>query len=189
MLNKTIARLGTKELRPVRCRVIFIFNESRLTNLKVGCLSQALFKLLSKYPTMEMPPLKKRKEDIPELAQHFFAQYQIARYKKIDRTFIELLVKHRWMMNILELKSFIKSLVIPPDENAIQQRERIELARIDLMIDEKREFSLRETVSIIENVFVRQTLKEYGGKQSKAAQSLGMTDRGIRRVLKSISDY
>ena len=145
----------------------------------------ALYKAMKKYRTVLLPPLEKRKEDIPELVQHFVAQFQIQRYKNIDRAFLELLKKHRWESNILELKAFIKSYFVPPDDEAIQQQERIEIAKIQLVIQEHREFSLKASILKIEKAFVRQALKEYGGKQAKTSQSLGMSDRAIRHILKS----
>ncbi|HVN49381.1 MAG TPA: sigma 54-interacting transcriptional regulator [Bacteroidota bacterium] len=184
IFKKTIARLGTKEQRPIRCRMIFVFNEFPLINLKAGCISQALYKYLSKYPCIEIPPLKKRKEDIPELAQHFFTQFQIQRYRKIDQRFMELLLEHRWETNILDLKAFVKSLKVFPDKIAIQQRERIELAKINLMIDEGREFSLKYSLSMIEKEIVRVAMVKYDDSQSDAAKSVGLTDRSIRNILR-----
>ncbi|MGD1045301.1 MAG: sigma 54-interacting transcriptional regulator [Bacteroidota bacterium] len=185
LFNRTITRLGTKNQQPVRCRIIFISENNPSILSKEGRLLPALYKAMKKYRTVLLPPLEKHKEDIPELVQHFVAQYQIQRYKNIDRAFIELLKKHRWESNILGLKAFIKSYYVPPDDEAIRQKERIEIAKIQLLIQEHREFSLKESFTKIEKAFVRQTLIEYGGKQVKAAQSLGMADRKIRHLLNS----
>jgi two-component system response regulator HydG len=139
--------------------------------------------MLSKYSAINLPPLKKRKEDIPELAQHFFTQFQIQRRKQIDQNFIKLLLRNKWNENILELKSFIKTLKVLPDEIAIRQKDRIELAKINLMIDEGREFSLKESLSTMEKGVVKQALKKHCNSQIKAAQALGMTDRTIRHSM------
>jgi DNA-binding NtrC family response regulator len=182
--NRTITRLGTKDQRPIRCRLIFVFNDSPYGLSRKGSLIPLLLKVLSKYRIITLPPLKKRKKDIPELAQHFFTQFQIQRRRLIDHNFIKLLLRNKWNENILELKSFIKTFDVPPDEIAIQQKDRIELAKINLMIDEAKEFSLKDSFAIIENGIVRQALKKHNNYQSKAAQSLGMTDRAIRHLLK-----
>jgi DNA-binding NtrC family response regulator len=184
ILSRTVVRLGTEDERPVRCRFIFVFNSHPHQLFKSGSIIPGLSKMLSKFQFIELPPLKKRKEDIPELAQHFFTQFQIQRYKKIDRKFIELLMKHKWGMNILELKAFVNSLDIPPAEIAIQQMDRIEQAKMNLMINEGKEFSLKESISTIERTVICKALSKYGNSQSKAAQALGMTDRGIRRLIK-----
>ena len=141
--------------------------------------------MLSKFQIIDLPPLKKRKEDIPELAQHFFTQFQIQRRKQIDQNFIKLLLHNRWNENILELKSFIKTFDMSPDEIAIQQRDRIELAKMNLMIDEGKEFSLKDSVSRIEKTIVRQALKKHNSCQTETAQALGMSDFNLRRIAKS----
>ena len=50
---------------------------------------------------------------------------------------------------------------MPPDEIAIQQKDRIELAKMNLMIDEGKEYSLKESLSKIEQRMVMRTLKKY----------------------------
>ena len=134
--KREIIRLGTKDQRPIRCRIIFVFNDSPNELFRKGHFIPGLSKMLSKFQIIDLPPLKKRKEDIPELAQHFFTQFQVHRRKQIDQNFIKLLLHNRWNENILELKSFIKTFDMPPDEIAIQQKDRIELAKMNLMIDE-----------------------------------------------------
>jgi DNA-binding NtrC family response regulator len=183
--KREIIRLGTKDQRPIRCKLIFVLKDSPYELYRKGSLILGLSKILSKYQFIELPPLKKRKEDIPELAQHFFTQFQIQRRKQIDHNFIKLLQRNRWNENILELKSFIKTFDLPPDEIAIQQKDRIELAKMNLMIDEVKEFSLKDSISRIEKIMVQQALKKHDDCQAKAAQTLGMTDRAIRHVVKT----
>jgi two-component system response regulator HydG len=179
--KREIIRLGTKDQRSIRCKLIFVFNDSPNELFRKGHFIPGLSKILSKFQIIELPPLKKRKEDIPELAQHFFTQFQIQRRKQIDHNFIKLLQRNRWNENILELKSFIKTFDMPPDEIAIQQKDRIELAKMNLMIDEGKEFMLKEALSKIERECVITALKKYDNCQVKAAQALGITDRTIRR--------
>jgi two-component system response regulator HydG len=178
--KREIIRLGAKDQRPIRCKLIFVLNDSPYELYRRGSLISGLSKILSKYQIIELPPLKKRKEDIPELAQYFFTQFQIQRRKQMDQNFIKLLQRNRWNENILELKSFIKTFDMPPDEIAIQQKDRIELAKMNLMIDEAKEFSLKDSVSVIEKGIIQRTLKKHDDCQAKAAQSLGITDRKIR---------
>jgi len=182
--KREIARLGSDEARPIRCRKIFVFNDTPKELSCKGLIIAELSKTISKYRIIELPPLKKRKEDVPELAQHFFTQFQIQRRKQIDQNFIKLLLRNRWKENILELKSFIKTFDMLSDEIAIQQKDRIELAKMNLMIDEGKEFSLKDSFSRIEKTIVLQALKKHGNCQTKAAQSIGLTDRAIRFITK-----
>lgn len=184
ILKREITRLGTNRNRPVRCRLIFLLNDQPEKLCKTGSMIPGLSKILAKYKLIYVTTLKERKEDIPELAQHFFTQFQIARRKPLANNFIKLLQRNRWNENILELKSFIKTFDMPPDEIAIQQKDRIELAKMNLMIDEGKEFSLKKSLSGLEKDIVKRTSLKYNNVQSKTSIALGLTDRAIRDIIK-----
>jgi DNA-binding NtrC family response regulator len=187
ILSSTVIRLGTEDERPVRCRLIFVFNSHPQQLFKTGAIIPGLSKILAKYKLIYVPTLKERKEDIPELAQHFFTQFQIARRKPLDNNFVKLLQRNKWNENILELKSFVKTLQVMPDDVAIRQKDRIQLAKMNLMIDEGKEFSLKDSLSKTEQWFIDKALKKHEGIQAKAAKSLGITDRTIRHSMKTDS--
>ena len=185
ILKREITRLGTNRNRPVRCRLIFLLNDQPEKLCKTGSMIPGLSKILAKYKLIYVPTLKERKEDIPELAQHFFTQFQIQRRKQMDRNFIDLLQRRRWKENVLELKSYIKTFELPPDEVTIQQKDRIELAKMSLMIDEGKGFSLKTSVLRIEGEVAKRALKKYDGCQTETAQALGMSDFNLHRIIKS----
>ena len=183
ILNKAVVRLGSKDARPIRCRLIFVFNSHPQPLFKTGSIFPGLPKILAKYQLIHVPTLKERKEDIPELAQHFFTQFQIARRKTMDQNLIKLLQHNRWNENILELKSFVKTLQVIPDDVAIRQKDRIELAKMNLMIDEGKEFSLKKSLSGLEKDIVKRTSLKYNNVHSKTSKALGLTDRAVRNML------
>lgn len=185
ILKREITRLGTNQNRPVRCRLIYILNDRPQKLCKTGSMIPGLAKILSRYQVIYVPTLKERKEDIPELAQHFFTQFQIQRRKQMDRNFIDLLQRRRWEENVLELKSYIKTFELPPDEVTIRQKDRIELAKINLMIDEGKGFSLKASVLRIEGEVAKRALKKNNGCQTETAQTLGMSDFNLHRIVKS----
>ena len=183
ILSRTVIRLGTEDERPVRCRLIFVFNKLPQQLFKTGSIIQGLSKILAKYKLIYVPTLKERKEDIPELAQHFFTQFQIARRKPLDNNFVKLLQSNRWNENILELKSFVKTLQVMPDDVAIRQKDRIQLAKMNLMIDEGKEFSLKKSLSGLEKDFVKRTSLKYNNVYAKTSKALGLTDRAVRNLV------
>jgi len=185
ILSRTVVRLGTEEERLVRCRLIFVFNSHPQQLSKTGSIIPGLSKILAKNKLIYVPTLKERKEDIPELAQHFFTQFQIQRYRKMDSKFVALLMKNRWERNILELKGFIHTLHVPSDEVLIQQKDKTEISMIDLMIDEAKEFSLKNSLEQIEESVIQRALKKNNHNKVKTAQFIGLTDGTIRHLLKS----
>lgn len=183
ILSRTVIRLGTEDERPVRCRLIFVFNKHPQQLFKTGSIIPGLSKILAKYKLIYVPTLKERKEDIPELAQHFFTQFQIARRKQLDHNFVKLLQRNRWNENILELKSFVKTLQVMPDDEAIRQKDRIQLAKMNLMIDEGKEFSLKKSLSGLEKDLVKRTSLKYNNVYAKTSKALGLTDRAVRNLV------
>ena len=65
-----------------------------------------------------------------------------------------------------------------------RNKDRIELAKMNLMIDEGKEFSLKDSLSKIGKGIVIQTLQKHSDSQIKAAQALGLTDGAIRQIIK-----
>jgi DNA-binding NtrC family response regulator len=183
ILSRTVVRLGTEEERLVRCRLIFVFNSHPQQLSKTGSIIPGLSKILAKNKLIYVPTLKERKEDIPELAQHFFTQFQIARRKPMDNNLVKLLQRNRWNENILELKSFVKTLQVIPDDEAIRQKDRIQLAKMNLMIDEGKEFSLKKSLSGLEKDLAKRTSLKYNGVYAKTSKALGLTDRAVRNLV------
>jgi len=182
--NKEVVRLGTNQVRPVRCRLLFIFNDHPKILLKKGSIYTGLFKILSRYQIIHIPTLKERKEDIKDLAQHFVTQYQVERYRKLDKKFIEMLMKHKWKSNILEFKAFIKALDHPPAEVLIDQNDTIGLSMMNMMIDEAKEFSLKDALSKIGDSLTRRTWKRQNKNNLKTSYALGMSEGTVRNVLR-----
>ena len=183
ILKRGITRLGTNQNRPVKCRLIFVFNDHPKKLSRIGSIIPGLSKILSRYQVIHMPTLKERKEDIPELAQHFVTQYQIQRYKIMDQKLLKFLIHHRWENNVLDLKSFFNAFTVPTVEDLVQQKDRIELSMMNLMIDEGKEFSLKKSLSKIECSLTNRTWNRHNKNNTRTSQALGMTEKSIRRIV------
>jgi hypothetical protein len=77
--------------------------------------------------------------------------------------------------------------VAPSFESLFSQHERIEIAKIALMIDEGKEFSLKQSLARIEACVVSRALAKFSGCQSRTAQLLGTTDRSIRHLQETLT--
>jgi transcriptional regulator of aroF, aroG, tyrA and aromatic amino acid transport len=183
ILRKEIIRLGTNQKRPVKCRPIFVLYDHPQNLSKTGSIIPELAKILLRFQVILMPTIKERKDDIKELAQHFATQFQIERYKKLDKEFIEMLMKHKWKSNILEFKAFIKALDHPPAEVLIDQNDTIGLSMMNMMIDEAKEFSLKDGLSKIGDSLTRRAWKRHNKNNTRTSQVLGTTERSIRRIV------
>ena len=114
MQNKVVTRLGSNKQIPLDVRLIFATNKD-LDKM----ISENLFRkdLMYRINTIqiEIPPLRKRKEDIGQLADYYlnhFASKYGKSHLKINEKAIEKLKTHSWPGNIRELKHSIEKAVI-----------------------------------------------------------------------------
>ncbi|MFQ5753266.1 MAG: helix-turn-helix domain-containing protein, partial [bacterium] len=144
-----------------------------------------LFRL--KVITLKLPPLRERKEDIFLLAQHFLTKYSQTMQKPLKgftQEASKLLSQYDWPGNVRELENTIErgvTLAEPgvkyvhedllPDEIRAAQQPQVLFAGKDL--------SLTEAVETLERTMVVDALQKFNGNRTKAAESLGLSRRGL----------
>lgn len=103
-------------------RVIAATNKKLNEMAKKGEFRSDLFYRISSFP-IEIPPLRERPEDIPELTLHFMKKYATKNRKKINRILtddIERLQSYEWPGNVRELEHFIeRAVIITPGGNLV----------------------------------------------------------------------
>ena len=107
-------RLGSNRTHKVDVRLIAATHRDLSGMVKRSTFREDLYYRLRVFP-IDVPALRQRTEDIPELARHFLALYSRRMNKNIDRIpseTIEALVRYRWPGNIRELRNFIERAVI-----------------------------------------------------------------------------
>ena len=195
--TKRVTRLGSDTWNLVLASPIFTLRQSLLSLYRKGKIIEPLYLQLSLYQQFSVPPLRKRKEDIPLLVEHFLNQFfdgwnltgldraesarSIKRGGKIEPGLLRLLKRQRWEQNIMQLKAYVRSLLLLTNRNSIQEREKIELMKMIMLIEEEGEFSLRQSLSVIEQGIIQRALSKQAGHQTKSAQLLGISDRAFRR--------
>ena len=121
--TKTFQRIGGGRILQVDVRIIAATNKDLEQEINNGNFRKDLFYRLNVIP-IKMPSLKKRKEDIPVLVQHFLAACSKKTkniQKKIEKDALKLLMNYNWEGNIRELKNLIERLSIMVKENTIKK--------------------------------------------------------------------
>jgi two-component system response regulator AtoC len=114
-------RIGGQEDRRVQLRVICATHRRLEVEIANGRFRQDLFYRIN-VVSLELPPLRSRAEDIPDLVAHFLHVHR-ARHsmhaRPLSPSALKLLVKHAWPGNIRELENLIERYVILGSEDAI----------------------------------------------------------------------
>jgi transcriptional regulator with PAS, ATPase and Fis domain len=111
--ERAITRVGGEKLIPVDVRIIAATNRNLLQEIKKGKFRQDLYYRLSVIPVY-IPPLHKRREDIPMLI-NFFLNLKSVKLRKqlpdMDNRLFKKLVYYDWPGNVRELENFIEKYV------------------------------------------------------------------------------
>jgi PAS domain S-box-containing protein len=112
--ERQFERVGGNRVLPTDVRVIAATNRDLTAAIAAGTFRADLFYRLNVFP-IEVPPLRKRKEDIPMLVEYFVKRYAEKTGKqicKIDNNTLELCQSYPWPGNIRELQNIVERSVI-----------------------------------------------------------------------------
>src|SRR5262249_3217247 len=116
-------RLGSGRTQRVDVRVIAATNQDLRTMVQEHRFRADLFYRLNVFP-IDLPPLRKRVDDIPLLVKHFVRKFSVRFGKSIDFVPDEIMrafKSHSWPGNIRELENVIERCVIRTSGDVLQQ--------------------------------------------------------------------
>jgi two-component system NtrC family response regulator len=132
-----------------------------------------LFYRLHVFP-LSVPPLRERKDDIPDLVKHFLHRFNRRMHKQvtgIEPAALDRLLAYDWPGNVRELENRVKRGVI--------MAEGAQVTADDLELGQETGFTairtLKEARETLERELVQQALRRHGGKISPAAIDLGVS--------------
>ena len=112
--ERQFERVGGNRIIPTDVRVIAATNRDLTAAIAAGTFRADLFYRLNVFP-IEVPPLRKRKEDIPMLVEYFVKRYAEKagkQIRKIDNSTLERCQSYPWPGNIRELQNIVERSVI-----------------------------------------------------------------------------
>ncbi|MBD3193644.1 MAG: AAA domain-containing protein [Candidatus Lokiarchaeota archaeon] len=178
--DRTIRRLGGSKNVRVNVRFIFATNKRLDKSVEQGKFRQDLFYRINTY-VIEIPPLRERKEDIPDLAEYFIKLHSKEKRKILTRDALEKLQNYHFPGNIRELESIIKKA------SRLSHNNRIDSSHIlftnDLTGQTKRIKKKRKKFS--KKQIIEALLKHHGNK-TKAAGELGISRVHFYRIYKQL---
>jgi DNA-binding NtrC family response regulator len=169
----------------VDVRVVAATHDDLRARITAGQFREDLFFRLN-VVEMALPPLRERREDIPDLATHFLARYA-HRYERPARVYsaeaMALLMAYPYPGNVRELENIVEQTVVLA-RGEVVQREDLPLVGLDPALrSERNGGDLAATVEAFEHRIVLDMLSVCEGNQSEAARRLGVTESGLRYKL------
>jgi two-component system response regulator HydG len=180
---------GTKILRS-NVRIISASNINLTNAIKQKRFREDLYYRLNVI-TINIPPLRERKEDIPLLVSHFMKIYQEKNDKTIDgisEDVIDTLTDYSWPGNVRELKNVIERAVVLTQESIISQKDLPENIFKSRVEDKKLTIPFGMPLREIEKKIIIETLRRTKGDKEITANLLGITPRTIYRKMDSLEE-
>lgn len=181
-------RVGGNVNIKVEVRIIAATNKNLQVEAEKGSFRNDLFFRLNVIP-IAVPPLRERKEDIPELVEYFL-QVLAVEYgqtpRKITSEALKILQEYSWPGNIRELKNLIERLVIMTS-SAVLDAKDIQLIenrpdRISSYLECK---TFREARANFEKDFITRKLAENVWNVSKTAEAIELERSNLHKKIKS----
>jgi len=182
-----IGRIGENTPRRLDVRIIAATNRDLASLVKAKEFRADLFYRLNVIPIV-IPSLRKRKEDIPVLAEHFiglFAKRNGKTVRGISKEALDLLMRHDFPGNVRELENMIERAVILCRADHLRKEDFPELTMASCE-DVSGEGGYATAMEGFELRLIDDALCLAEGNQSEAARRLGMTERHLRYRLSHI---
>ena len=178
--EREFERVGGEETLSVDVRVIAATHRNLREWVQDEKFREDLYYRLNVIP-IDLPPLRERREDIPDLAHHFLEKKSVEMGRQIEGiepNAIDILVHYNWPGNVRELENVIERAVVLCDA------QRIGASDLPLMIDEPRigdtldlprgHLPLNQMLEDLERQLIERALEEAKGVKTKTAEILGI---------------
>jgi two-component system response regulator HydG len=185
--NQEVFRIGSNEPIKVNVRLLSATNRDLAAAVAAGQFRQDLYYRL-KVVTVQLPPLRERREDIPLLTAHFikeFGQRHGKRITGVAEAVRRAMAVHDWPGNVRELRNLVESMVVQ-DADSILGLDDVQEG------DSLHRATGRPTgpanligrpLTEVERYYVEQTLLLTDGNREEAARLLGIGERTLYRII------
>jgi len=179
-----LEKVGATAVKSVDIRVIAATNRNLLAMTEDGTFREDLYYRLAVVPLM-LPPLRERKEDIPELVQNIFRRLK-DRHGMPELTLASnlraLLASYRWPGNVRELENVMERLVVLSNGQQVTEQDLPESIRGQAAREEGFHLEIPEegiSLESVEKELLLRALQKFDWNQSQAARFLDISRRTL----------
>ena len=212
--EKEVERLGALKPSKINTRVLATTNRNLKEMSQEGTFREDLYYRLNVI-SMELPPLRDRKEDVADLSSFFIKKYSEINKKAVkplSDDALKALQSYDWPGNVRELEHTIERAIVlsktneitskdlflhgitiagfkskPETENIVEEKEEVKKTA-DTSSDESMGGTVGRTIADVEQELILKTLQDVAGNRTKAAEILGITVRTLRNKLNEYRD-
>jgi transcriptional regulator with PAS, ATPase and Fis domain len=180
-------RVGSSVSQQVDVRVIATSNRDLDEAVEQGKFRQDLYYRLNVVP-IDLPPLRQRSEDIPELCRHFL--HQVAKrenspFRHVENDALRAMQRYSWPGNVRELQNILERAAVLESEPGIVRAETIEPWLRPRGVNASAVDDLAgKPLADIEKQVILSTLNQFKGHRVKTAGALGIGVRTLGMKLK-----
>jgi len=192
--DRAIKRFGDTQARDVNFCLIAAANEDLEAAVNDGRFRKDLYYRLN-VVAIDLPPLRKRKEDIPLLVDHFINKFNRLERKAIEcasEDVINIMMRYDWPGNVRELENLIHHAVVVKKTSVIHPKDLPAKMGVIVTAEQRGDISRatdfneakQQAVASFEKRYLIEALKQYSGNVSKVASAIGLDRRNLQRKFK-----
>ncbi len=186
--NREIRRLGDTATIPVDVRIVSATHRDLEQSILDESFRQDLYYRLNTV-VLGLPPLRRRRVDIPFLAQHFAEEFGDSHARRItlSEDFIESLCGREFRGNVRELRNAVeRAIALAGPLGAVTSAHLDGESGGDTIAPADWDGSLKDLVDRVEREAISAALARWDGNRTRAAQSLGLTRPGLRYKMRRL---
>lgn len=186
--NGEIQPVGSTTRRKVDVRVVAATNKELESMVKQGAFRADLYYRLNVI-SLELPPLRIRKEDIATLAGHFLRKYageNEKTIKDISRNALCFLERYQWPGNVRELENVVERATLLETTKEITPESLPENIRNAPQAPPENPDADLQTLEEVGRTYIETVLKKTGGNKARAAEILGINRTSLWRMIQRL---
>ena len=181
-----IRRVGENAVRKVNVRILAATNRDLKADVEGGRFREDLYFRLNVFP-IEVPPLRRRREDIPPLVDRFLKDYAPDRSVRVSAEAMDQLCRYDWPGNVRELQNEVqRALLLSGEAGTIGPESLSEGIRAAASTAGPPPGTIKRAVEDMEKEMIAAALGRCNGNRTHAARELGLSRYGL---LKKIERY
>ena len=179
-----VDKIGSTSTRSVNVRVVAATNRNLLAMMEDGTFREDLYYRLAVVP-LELPPLRERRDDIPELTQFLFRKHKDRHglaTLRLSPSVITHLSRYRWPGNVRELENVVERLVVLSAGDDITESDLPDTFRSNPAARESFLLELPEdgiSLEAVERELLLRALERFHWNQTQAARYLDISRRTL----------